>query len=619
MARRLAAIMAGDVAGYTRLMAEDQDGTYDSVRRALDEVVRPAVARHGGHLFKTTGDGFLASFGSAAEAIEAAVAIQEGFAARPLRLRIGVNLGDVIEEAGDVFGDGVNVAARLQAMAEPGGICVSAAVVRSASSRPRVRFERLGRRRGKNMPEAVEVFVVRPGGGAGRPWLRRPRAVAAGAAVALAALAGLAVYDGRAVELARRWAGGAEQAAAEINARPAVAVLPFDNMSGDPSQDYFSDGLTEDIITDLARNRELLVIARNSTFAFKDRATDVRTIGAQLGAGYVVEGSTRRAGDQLRVVAQLIDASTGTHLWSRTYDRRVEDVFAVQDEITAQIVASLISYVRVTESAAVASRGPTMLRAYDLVLQARERFKHGSADPKALLEARSLLERAVELDPGYAVARATLGLTYIADRAQRITGTATGRDLEEGLRQVREAIRLEPDLALGYQVLSYGLAAGEDYEGSMRAAERAVELSPSDPDSLMSLAKAQVRFGAYAEAVASAERARRLHPFAPSHYPYIHGQALYAAGRHQEADEVLADCLLRVPDERNCLRIQVATLARLERAAEARALVARLITLDPGFSIASEQSSRRFGDSPLMERYLADLRLAGVPEVAGQA
>ena len=619
MARRLAAIMAGDVAGYTRLMAEDQDGTYDAVRAALEEVVRPAVAAHGGHVFKTTGDGFLACFGTAAEAIDAAVAIQEGFASRSLQLRIGLNLGDVIEEENDVFGDGVNVAARLELMAEPGEIYVSSAVVRSASRRPRVRFERVGRRRGKNMPEAVEVFVVRSQAGAAGTWLPSGRLVAATAGAALAVLAGLAVYDGRALDLVRAWAGQGEVVAADLGARPAVAVLPFDNLSGDPSQDYFSDGLTEDIITDLARNRELLVIARNSTFAFKDRATDVRTIGSQLGAGYVVEGSARRAGDQLRVVAQLIDAATGTHLWSKTYDRRLEDVFAVQDDLTGEIVASLLSYVRQTETTAVATRSPETMRAYDLALQARERYKHGSADPKALLEARGLLERAVELDPGYAVARAHLGLTYIVDHVQRLTGRSGPADLEQGMWQVREAIRLEPDLALAYQALSFGLAASEDYEASMRAAQRAVELSPSDPESLMSLAKAQVRFGAYAEAVTSAERARRLHPFAPQYYPYIHGQALYAANRQEEAEEVLADCLLRVPDERNCLRIRIATLARLDRVEEARTLVARLIAADPAFSVASEQSYKRFGDFPLMERYVADLRLAGVPEVAGQA
>ncbi|HEX6013838.1 MAG TPA: adenylate/guanylate cyclase domain-containing protein, partial [Geminicoccaceae bacterium] len=344
MERRLAAILAGDVVGYTRLMAEDEDATYGSLRATLAEIVEPAVAAHGGRVFKTTGDGFLAVFGSAGEALEAAVAIRDGSAGRPLSLRLGLNLGDVIEEGGDVFGDGVNVAARLQAMAEPGGICVSAAVVRSVGKRPDRRFVRLGSRRGKNMPEAVEVHAVRQDAAvAGRRLSGRWR-VPAAAAAALALVAAVGWRHGEPIvaavtDLVHR--GASVDVAEFADGRPAVAVLPFDNLSGDPAQDYFSAGLTEDITTGLARNGELAVIARNSAFAFKDRPADIREVGRELGAGYVVEGSARQAGDRLRVVAQLIDTDSGAHLWSRSYDRRVEDVFAVQTDLTAQIVASL--------------------------------------------------------------------------------------------------------------------------------------------------------------------------------------------------------------------------------------------------------------------------------------
>jgi adenylate cyclase len=622
MERRLAAILAGDVVGYTRLMAEDEDGTYGSLRATLAEIVEPAVAAHGGRVFKTTGDGFLAVFGSAGEALEAAVAIRDGSAGRPLSLRLGLNLGDVIEEDGDVFGDGVNVAARLEAMAEPGGICVSAAVVRSVGKKPDRRFVRLGSRRGKNMPEAVEVYAVRRGPATGeRRWRGRWRApAAAAAALALVAVGGWRYGEPVVAVVAERLRGGEDaDGAAFADARPAVAVLPFDNLSGDPAQDYFSAGLTEDIITDLARNGELAVIARNSTFAFRDRPTDIREVGRELGAGYVVEGSARQAGDQLRVVAQLIDTDSGAHLWSRSYDRRVEDVFAVQTDLTAQIVASLVSYVRQSAADAVAARPTDSLQAYDLVLRGRDRYQQGTLDAQALLDARAFYARAVELDPGYAAAHAHLGLTHIVDHVNQLTGGASRRDLEEGLAQVREAIRLEPDLALAYQVLSYGLAESGDYEGGMHAAERAVELNPSDPDSLMSLAKAQVRFGAYEEAVANAERARHLHPRAPPYYPYVHAQALYAAGHPGEADEVLADCLLRAPEERNCLRMRAAVLASLGEVEEARAAMARLTGLDPAFSLSAERAARRFGHSSLMDSYLADLAAAGAPESAGQA
>lgn len=623
MARRLAAILAADVVGYGRLMAEDEAGTYGSLRSVLAEVVTPAVTRHGGRVFKPTGDGFLAAFGSVGEALDAAIDIQDGFVARPLKLRIGINLGDIIEEDGDVFGDGVNIASRLESMAEPGAIFVSAAVVRAAAKLAGRRFDRLRSRRGKNMAEAIEVYAVRWGdAAAARParWPALPwRAAAAASVVALTGGAGWLYGHPLVAAVEDRLRGAGGMIVAQADDRPSVAVLPFDNLGPDEAQDYFSDGLTEDIITDLARHEELMVIARNSSFAFKDRAVDIRDVGLELGAGYVLEGSARRAGDQLRVNAQLIDAGTGAHLWSRTYDRPAADVFAVQTDLTTQIVASLISYVRDTEQAAAGARPTENLRAYDLVLQGRDRLHDPALDGGGLLAARELFQRAIAIDPGYATAHAQLGLTYIKDHMSRLTGPPDPGGIAAGLEHVREAVRLQPELALPYQVLSYGLSEGGDYAGGLRAAERAVELNPSDPESLMSLAKAQVRSGAYDEAVTAAAQARRLHPLAPQYFPYVHGQALYAADRQAEADEVLAGCLLRAPDEPNCLRVHVAVLVRLDRVEAARMTMTRLTAQDPEFSLSIERATRRFGNSPLMERYLADLAAAGAPEVAGQA
>ena len=393
-------------------------------------------------------------------------------------------------------------------------------------------------------------------------------------------------------------------------------MLPFDNMSQDQGETYFVDGLTEDIITELARTPELQVIARNSTFALRGEAADIRKIGDRLGAGYIVEGSARRAGDRLRVVAQLIDTESGAHLWSQSYDRGVDDIFAVQTELTTQIVASLVSYVRQSEVAQAARRPTQSLQAYDLVLQGRSRYKHGSSDGKGLLEARALYQRALELDPAYASARAQLGMTYIADALQGLSGRATSADIETGLSEARQAIRLDPNLALGYQVLSFGLAANADYEGSIQAARHAVELNPNDPDSLMALAKAQVRFGDYADAVSNAERARRLHPLAPEYYTYVHGQALYAAGRADEADGVLRECLMRAPQEKGCLTIRAALLVDRGEMQQALSTMAELRAADPEFSLAVERDYRRFGNSPLMERFLAALTRAQAPDTA---
>ncbi len=619
MARTLAAIMAGDVVGYSRLMADDEVGTYDRLRAGVAEVVLPSVDERGGRVFKTTGDGFLAVFGSASEALDAAVAIQDGFAGRPLQLRIGLNLGDVIQEDGDVFGDGVNTAARIEAMAEPGGIYASAAVVRAVGKRPDLHFTRLGHRRGKNLPDPIEVHALRRGP-APRAWPMRRAMAAAALVLAVASVGALWWHAEPLLAAVREHVPGLGGSfAGDGYDRPTVAVLPFDNLSGDPAQGYFSDGLSEDIITELARNRELMVIARNSTFAFKDRPTDIREVGSRLGARYVVEGSARRAGDQLRVVAQLIDAESGVHLWSQSYDRTIADVFAVQTDVTRQIVASLVSYVRDSEAAAAAGRPTDSLQAYELVLQGRARYQRDKADPVAIGEARGLFTRAVALDPGYAAAHANLGLMDIVEHMNGLARETGGGDLAAGLAQARQAIQLESDLPLAYQVLSYGLAESGDYRGGLQAAERAVELNPSDPDSLMALAKAQVRFGSYDEAVANAALARRLHPMAPEYYPYVHGQALYAAGRAEDAHEVMAECLLEAPREPNCLRIETVSLVRLDRTAEAREAMTRLVEQDPSFSIALERRLRRFGDSPVMARYLADLATAGAPPGIGQA
>jgi adenylate cyclase len=625
MERRLAAILAADVVGYSALMAEDEAGTYEVLRAVIAEVVEPAVADHDGAIFKTMGDGFLASFASVSRALEAAVAIQQGFAERPLRLRIGVNLGDIIAENGDMFGDGVNIAARLESMAEPGGIFVSAPVVRSVGRSTKLHFVPLGPRHAKNMAEPIEVYAVRWGEAAARSarpgWRRLAPALAAAIAVLITGGAGWSYRDSWLPMVAR---AGLPQsappapAAAMDDPRPSVAVLPFDNLSGDPAQDYFSDGLTEDIITDLARNDELLVIARNSTFTYRDTPSDVRAIGAALGAGYMLEGSARRQGDRLRVTAQLVETGTGAHLWSQSYDREIADVFAVQADLTAHIVAALVSHVSRSEIAAASAQPTESLRAYDLVLRGRQHH-HGDLDADALRQARASFERALTVDPDYAAAHAYLGLTYVKDYALEITGPADAADLETGLGHIRTAIGLQPRLALGYQALSFALSQRGDYDGAIRAAERAVELNPNDPDTLEALAKVQVRFGAYDEAVANAERALRLHPFAPFYYPYVYGQALYAVGRYREAEGALDDCLLQAPEELNCHRLQIAVLVRLDRLPEARRLLARMLERDPTFSLAIEREYARFGASPLMERYLADLAAAGAPAAAGHA
>ena len=358
------------------------------------------------------------------------------------------------------------------------------------------------------------------------------------------------------------------------------------------------------------------MIARDSSYAVRGQETDVRKLGAKLGVDYVVEGSARREGDQLRVSAQLIDVGTGAHLWSRSFDRKVADVFTVQSELTTEIVAQLAPYIGRSEAAAAALRPTDNLQAYDLVLQARDRYRHGATDQNAILEARGLYQRALEMDRAYAAARAGLALTYIAEVAQRPGGQAAAPELDLGLSEARQAVRLDPNLGLGYQVISFGLALKADYSGGLQAAQRAVELNPNDPDSMMALAKAQVRFGDYADAVTNAERARRLHPMAPEYYAYVHGQALYADRRREEAATVIGECLVRAPRDPNCLLIQAALQGGSGELEKAQATMASLVEAHPTFSLEAERAYRRFGDKPLMEEFLQDLARAKAPETA---
>ena len=622
MERKLAAIMAADIVGYSRLMAEDETSTYADLRTVFNDLIDPTIAKHGGRNFKTTGDGFLAIFPSVNEAVDAALAIQHGFDNGPFKLRIGINLGDVIEDNGDVYGDGVNVAARLETMTEPGQIFVSGAVVMAADRNRADIFAHVGRRRAKNIPELLNVYRVRRSAAPWSAWRRLPhvlRGTAARWSYGVAALAlilvGTQISPLPLAAMVNRIPAALSLDQTREDPRPSVAVMPFATMSGGgEEQSYFADGLTEDVTTALARNSELQVIARDSTYAVRGQDSDVRKLGEKLGVSYVVEGSARREGDRLRVSAQLIDVKTGAHLWSRSFDKQVADVFAVQSELTTEIVAQLAPYIGRSEVAAAAQRPTDNLQAYDLVLQARDRYRHGANDAKGLQEARALYQRALEMDPAYAAARAGLALTYIAEVAQRLDGQTSG--LDTGLSEARQAVRLDPNLALGYQVISFGLAVQGDYSGGLQAATRAVELNPNDPDSMMALAKAQVRFGEYDEAVSNAERARRLHPMAPEYYAYVHGQALYAADRRQEAATVIAECLVRAPRDANCLLIQAALQGGSGEIEAAQLTMANLIEALPTFSLERERAYRRFGDRPLMDQFLSDLARAKAPETA---
>ena len=376
--RRLAAILAADMVGYSRLMEADEAETIARQKALRKELIDPKIAEHNGRIVKTTGDGVLVEFASVVDATECAVAIQRAIVEREadvpeerrIQYRVGINLGDIVIDGDDILGDGVNIAARLEGLAEPGGICVSGNVHEQLAGKIVLDFEDLGEQRVKNIKKPVRVYRVR--------------------------------LDGRGADMGP---------ALELPDKPSIAVLPFENMSGDPEQEYFSDGIAEDIITGLSRNRGVFVIARNSTFTYKGAAVDARQVARELGVRYVLEGSVRKAGSRVRITAQLVDAATGNHVWAERYDRELEDIFAVQDDITQNIVAAIGPELVSAEIQRARRKDPKRLDAWDCTMRATWHFARVTRED--MEEARRLALKAIELDPGAAPAFSVLAITHV--------------------------------------------------------------------------------------------------------------------------------------------------------------------------------------------------------------
>lgn len=507
--RRLAAILAADVVGYSSLMERDEDRTLERLKARRKELVEPLVAEHRGRVVKLMGDGALCEFASVVDAVRCAVLIQQGMAEREagapeterIRFRIGINLGDVIREPdGDLHGDRVNIAARLEGLAEPGGVVVSGTAYDHLQGKLGCGLANMGERRLKNIQRPVRAYRVELGAS---------RAVPAAVAVP------------------------------PPPDKPAVAVLPFDDLSGDPGQGYFSDGITEDVITELARFRELLVIARHSSFVFRGKATDVREVGRALGAGYVVEGSVRRAGDRVRISAQLVDAGSGAHLWAERWDRPLGDVFAVQDEIARGIVATAAARVLEEGEAAARRRPPTDVRAYDLFLQGRrlsDVFETGAQE-----RARELFERARELDPTFA--RAYTGLAFVHLNRATDAGLVVPRERDpdrvEALRLAERALALDPNDPRVHHTLGYMCLTWRDFDRAKRHLELARAMNPNDAQIQITWAWAQACLGEPERGMPAAELAMRLNPRHPDYYEHYLSRILFLARRHAEAAAVL--------------------------------------------------------------------------------
>ena len=623
MERRLAAILAADVVGYSRLMEADEEATVSTLS-SYREIIEELVATHHGRVFGGAGDSVIAEFASPVEAVRCAVDIQRELEARNvdlpedrrMRLRIGVNLGDVIVEGGNLLGDGVNIAARLETLADPGGISLARSVFDQVKKQLDLGYEYLGEHEVKNIAEPIQIYrVLTDTEAAGKVIGETKRATQSWKRMALvAAVVGLIAVAG--VSLWQPWAPDVEPASIERMAfplpdKPSVAVLPFANLSDDPSQDFFADGMTEDLITDLSKISGLFVIARNSSFVYKHQQVTVRQVAEDLGVRYVLEGSVRRIGDQVRINAQLIDATTGGHVWAERYDRKLDNIFAVQDAIMERIVQALELHLTDTEQEH-RDKGPktTSLEAYDLVLRARKlmtRFDH-----KAAAEARDFLQRAIEIDPAYTEAHSLLGF-YFFDEWE-VWGRQRDKNLARALELATAAVELDPSDPAPHVLLAMVHQWRREFDKANSAANKALALQPNDAIALSNLGTMLKLAGRYEEALEVQQQAVRLDPFHPPNYLERLADAYAGVGNYIQCVEVAERGVALDPNFVGLHGSLALCYAALGRDEEAKAATAEMLRTNPRFTLKAFAAYVPYTHERDLQRSLNLLRKAGVPE-----
>jgi adenylate cyclase len=576
--RRLAAILAADVVGYSRLVRNDETGTLAALRAHREDLIEPQVAQHEGRIVKLMGDGLLAEFSSAINAVMCAIEIQRSVAERHadlpesqrVRYRIGINIGDIVVEDHDILGDGVNVAARLQGLAPPGGICLSGKVRDELAGKLTIACEELGEQRLKNIPEPVRAYLVSPG----------------------------------------RMVAGPASGDVAPPSRPSIVVLPFANLSGDTEQDFLADGITEDIITALARLSWLFVIARNSAFVYRGKATDVRQVARELGVRYVLEGSVRMAGRRMRVTGQLIDAETRKHIWAERYDRVPEDLFAVQDDITERVVAAVEPHLYAEEGYRASNKQPDSIDAWGLVVRALQLIN--KVERQRNEEARTLLRTAIAMEPRYASAHALLSWAI-----WWATFLAWYPDRREGYRQAaahaQDALALDPGDPWARMISGLGLSAAGQHDRALGELRTALKLNPSFALGHMAFGWALLRAGRFDEAIAETGQALSLSPLDSfsGFYTAIHGLALLGARRFEEALPFLRSSVATFAEYVGHYNTLISCCGHLGLLEEAKEYLAVRNRMDPPLRLAVlRENLKLFAHRDI---FIAGLEKAGVP------
>ncbi|HEY1943370.1 MAG TPA: adenylate/guanylate cyclase domain-containing protein [Roseiarcus sp.] len=588
--RKIAAILVADVVGYSRLAGADEDRTLSRLRGLKSDLIDPAIAAHHGRLVKGTGDGVLVEFRSVVEAVSCAIEVQSGMVernsgvppARRIEFRVGIHLGDVVEESdGDLMGDSVNIAARLEGIADPGAICLSEDAYRQVRARLSLGIDDLGLKQLKNIAEPVRVYSLRVGIGA------EPK-------------------TGTAPTPAAPEKPSARHPTPD---KPSIAVLAFDNISGDPEQEYFSDGISEDIITDLSRLSELHVIARNSSFIYKRAAVSVPDVAKALGVRYVLEGSVRKAGNRVRVTAQLIDSTSGGHVWANRFDRDLTDIFAVQDELTREIVAALTLKLTRGEQDRLARTRAVSFEAYEYVLRSREQAF--ALTRAGNIAARDLAGAAVAIDPGFAAAHAIIAFAHLNDYANGFTSDPE-QSLRIGLELAQRAVGMDDDEPAGHLALGIAYTWSRDLDRALAEARRGLSLAPNSVELLILMANVQIYSGDPASALATLDASMRLDPHYPDIVLQFVADARFSLGEYAQAVGVLEQRLGRNPQSETAYALLASCYGHLGRAEDCRLAWDKTLRINPGFSIERRRRVQPFQNREDFERRVEGLRKGGL-------
>jgi adenylate cyclase len=621
--RKLTAILSADVKGYSRLMGEDEEATVRTIT-AHRKVITSVIEKYRGRVVDSPGDNILAEFVSVVDAVQSAVEIQEVIRAknaelpdeRRMEFRVGINLGDVIQEGERIYGDGVNIAARVEGLAEAGGICISGSAYEQIENKLALGYDYIGEHTVKNIVKPIRVYRVPTGpetlqkiAEEKKPAPGWQRAALAVVIALLVVAGGVAIWKSYRPSAPPTEVASVEKMAFPLPDKPSIAVLPFNNLSGDPEQDYFSDGLTEEIISALGSVPKLFVIARNSTFTYKGKPVKVQQVAEELGVRYVLEGSVRKSGDKVRITAQLVDALDGHHLWAKRYDRNLSDIFAVQDEITKEIITAMQVKLTEGEEVKAAAKGTDNLEAYLKYLQANELINQINPESNAL--GKQLAEEAVALDPEYAWAYYVLGRSHMID-VWVGTSKSPKKSIGKAIELVQKAIALDDTYAEAHATLGFFYSMTRQHDKAIAQAEKAVALNPNSSWANFMVGKTLFFAGRAEESIPEYKKAIRLNPIPPNNYLWSLGLSDAYTGQYEEAITWCEKAIRQKPNDLLARMMMTVVYSLSGRDEEARVQAAEVLRIQPKFTLKKLEKKLTYKREEDREKFIGALRKAGL-------